>query len=163
MNIIMSFFCFLSVQTVSFCGHIARYASLSANILPLKQIQNYKNISPIIAAQPISLIGFMCSAFTEINVRANIATEMPNLYGDWDGELKLSSLHSIRVAAASSPTTAGRKPLKMFCTNGDFTCARNILHIRSMSTKDGSTRANVAVRLPAMPIAMLPVALCTAV
>ena len=48
MNIIMSYFCFLSVQTVSFCGHIARYASLSANILPLKQIQksdsgNYQN------------------------------------------------------------------------------------------------------------------------
>jgi len=39
MNIIMSYFCFLSVQTFSFCGHIARYASLSANILPLKQIQ----------------------------------------------------------------------------------------------------------------------------
>ena len=34
MNIIMSYFCFLSVQTVSFCGHIARYAHLSANILP---------------------------------------------------------------------------------------------------------------------------------
>ena len=30
MNIIMSYF---------FCGHIARYAPLSANILPSKQIQ----------------------------------------------------------------------------------------------------------------------------
>ena len=39
MNIIMSYFCFLSVQTVSFCGHIARYAPLSVNILPSKQIQ----------------------------------------------------------------------------------------------------------------------------
>ena len=38
MNIIMSSFCFLSVQTVNFCGHIARYAPLSANILP-SQIQ----------------------------------------------------------------------------------------------------------------------------
>ena len=38
MNIIMSYFCFLSVQTV-ICGHIARYAPLSANILPSKQIQ----------------------------------------------------------------------------------------------------------------------------
>ncbi len=55
MNIIMSSFCFLSVQTVKFCGHIARYAQwslhplrfasppfrggaqpLSANILPSK-------------------------------------------------------------------------------------------------------------------------------
>ncbi len=34
MNIIMSYFCFLSVQTVNFCGHIARYAPLPANILP---------------------------------------------------------------------------------------------------------------------------------
>ena len=40
MNNIMSYFCFLSVQTVNFCGHIARYAPLSANILPSKQIQN---------------------------------------------------------------------------------------------------------------------------
>ena len=54
-NIIMSSFCFLSVQTVNFCGHIARYGQwslhplrfasppfrggaqpLSANILPSK-------------------------------------------------------------------------------------------------------------------------------
>ena len=39
MNIIMSYFCFLSVQTASFGGHIARYAPLSVNILPSKQIQ----------------------------------------------------------------------------------------------------------------------------
>ena len=39
MNIIMSYFCFLSVQTVNFRGHIARYAPLSVNILPSKQIQ----------------------------------------------------------------------------------------------------------------------------
>jgi len=39
MNNIMSYFCFLSVQTVNFCGHIARYAPLSVNILPSKQIQ----------------------------------------------------------------------------------------------------------------------------
>jgi hypothetical protein len=36
MNNIMSYFCFLSVQTVNFCGHIARYAPLSVNILPSK-------------------------------------------------------------------------------------------------------------------------------
>ena len=58
MNNIMSYFCFLSVQTVNFCGHIARYGQwslhplrfasppfrggvqpLSADILPSKQIQ----------------------------------------------------------------------------------------------------------------------------
>ncbi len=54
MNNIMSYFCFLSVQTVNFCGHIARYLRplrfasppfcggaqpLSVNILPSKQIQ----------------------------------------------------------------------------------------------------------------------------
>ena len=48
MNNIMSYFCFLSVQTVNFCGHIARYAHLSVNIFPSKQIQksdsgNYQN------------------------------------------------------------------------------------------------------------------------
>ena len=40
MNIIMSYFCFLSVQTVNFCGHIARYAPLSANILPRNKFKN---------------------------------------------------------------------------------------------------------------------------
>ena len=58
MNNIMSYFCFLSVQTVSIFGHIARYGQwslhplrfasppfrggaqpLSVNILPSKQIQ----------------------------------------------------------------------------------------------------------------------------
>ena len=39
MNIIMSSFCFLLVHTASPFGHIARYAPLSANILPSKQIQ----------------------------------------------------------------------------------------------------------------------------
>ena len=38
MNIIMSSFCFLSVQTVNFCGHIARYGQWSytpsASLLP---------------------------------------------------------------------------------------------------------------------------------
>ena len=33
MNIIMSSFCFLSVQTVSFCGHIARYGQWSLHPL----------------------------------------------------------------------------------------------------------------------------------
>jgi hypothetical protein len=33
MNIIMSYFCFLSVQTVSFCGHIARYGQWSLHPL----------------------------------------------------------------------------------------------------------------------------------
>ena len=38
MNNIMSYFCFLSVQTVNFCGHIARYGQWSytpsASLLP---------------------------------------------------------------------------------------------------------------------------------
>ena len=33
MNIIMSSFCFLSVQTVNFCGHIARYGQWSLHPL----------------------------------------------------------------------------------------------------------------------------------
>ena len=33
MNIIMSYFCFLSVQTVNFCGHIARYGQWSLHPL----------------------------------------------------------------------------------------------------------------------------------
>ena len=33
MNNIMSYFCFLSVQTVNFCGHIARYAQWSLHPL----------------------------------------------------------------------------------------------------------------------------------
>ena len=33
MNNIMSYFCFLSVQTVNFCGHIARYGQWSLHPL----------------------------------------------------------------------------------------------------------------------------------
>ena len=44
MNNIMSYFCFLLVQTASFCGHIARYASLSANILPSNSLVIIKTI-----------------------------------------------------------------------------------------------------------------------
>ena len=36
MNIIMSYFYFLSVHTVSFIGHIARYAPSKTNTLPSK-------------------------------------------------------------------------------------------------------------------------------
>ena len=42
-------------------------------------------------------------------------------------------------------------------------CFRNILLIRIINTNDGNTSANVAVTLPNIPSAMLPVALCTAV
>ena len=39
MNIIMSSFRFLSVQTISSFGHIARYAPSTTDTLPSKQIQ----------------------------------------------------------------------------------------------------------------------------
>lgn len=97
------------------------------------------------------------------NVIAKIATDIVKCHVSSDGEEKFSSLQSSSVAAASSPTTAGRKPLNTLCTNGDFMCLRNILLIRIISTNDGSISESVAIKLPSMPSVMFPVALCTAV
>ena len=76
MNIIMSSFCFLSVQTVNFCGHIARYAPLSANILPSKQIQ--KSDSGKLLEPTLAYKHFVTSLSQQ--VRANQREAMESLW-----------------------------------------------------------------------------------
>ena len=69
----------------------------------------------------------------------------------------------IKVAAASRPTTTGRRPEKIDCTIGVFIYLRNILLIRIIIMTEGRTRATVAVRLPNTAIPAPKPALCTAV
>ena len=64
---------------------------------------------------------------------------------------KFSLFISNRAAAAKRPTTAGRRPWKVFSTALWFLYfIRNLLMI-SMSTKLGKTTAKVAMKLPRIP------------
>ena len=77
---------------------------------------------------------------------------MKNCQGFSVGVEKFSLLQRRRVAAANSPTTAGRRPLKIDCTRGVFIYFINIRLIRIMSISEGSTKAKVAVTEPSMAI-----------
>ena len=79
------------------------------------------------------------------------------------GAEKFSLLHNSKVAAASRPTTTGRRPAKTDCTTGVFMYLRNILLIRIISISEGRMMAKVAVILPRTAIPPLKPALCTAV
>ena len=68
------------------------------------------------------------------------------------GVEKFSLLQSNRVAAASNPTTAGRRPVNMDCTNGVFIYFMNILLIRIINIREGNTSAKVAVTEPRIAI-----------
>ena len=82
------------------------------------------------------------------------ATLIQNCHGFSIIEPKFSSFMSSRVAAPSNPTTAGRSPLKTFCTGSVFMYFMNILLIRIMRMSDGSTKAKVAVADPRMAMGM---------
>lgn len=84
-------------------------------------------------------------------------------HGETPIGVKFSPLHSRSVAAAISPTMAGRKPRNTLCTTFEFMYFRNSLLISNIRMKLGSTKANVAVRLPSMPISSLEVSLNRAV
>jgi hypothetical protein len=86
-----------------------------------------------------------------------------NCQGFSKGVEKFSLLHSNSVAAARSPTTAGRKPVNIDCTNGVFMYFINILLISIISINDGSTKAKVAVAEPRIAIRCPYPALCIAV
>ena len=73
---------------------------------------------------------------------------MQNCQGFSIGVEKFSLLQSSNVAAASNPTTAGRRPVNIDCTSGVFMYFINILLISIISTNDGSTKAKVAVAEP---------------
>ena len=102
-------------------------------------------------------IGLMCFIFTPTMVAMNMNIDTHKCQGDTSSELKFSLLHKSRVAAAISPTMAGRSPMKMLCTTFDCIYFKNNLLIMSIRMKLGSTSAKVAIRLPATPISILPV------
>ena len=68
------------------------------------------------------------------------------------GVEKFSLSNSRSAAAARRPTTAGRRPRKMFWTVSDFIYFISIFDMSIISISDGRTRANVAVRLPSMDV-----------
>ena len=97
-------------------------------------------------------MGFILKYMVPTNVAAKSAVLIQNCHGFCDGVEKLSDVMSSSVAAPSSPTTAGRNPMKTDCTTEVFMYFINILLIRIIRMSDGSTRANVAVMLPSMAI-----------
>lgn len=64
------------------------------------------------------------------------------------GVEKLSLVINSRVAAASSPTTAGRRASNIDCIMGAFIYRMNIQLIRIINMNDGNISAKVAVTLP---------------
>ena len=88
-----------------------------------------------------------------IAVAMRRAQLMKNCQGFSKGVEKFSLLQSRRVAAASRPTTAGRKPVKTDCTNGVFIYFINMRLISIIRISEGSTKAKVAVAEPSVAIA----------
>ena len=77
---------------------------------------------------------------------------MKNCHGFSIGVEKFSLLQSSKVAAARSPTTAGRSPIKIDCTRWVFIYFMNILLMSIIKISDGSTKAKVEVAEPRMAI-----------
>ena len=107
-------------------------------------------------------MGLIFMNIVPMKVAAKRKRLMKNCQGLTSGVEKLSPLQSIRVAAASKPTTAGCRPLKTDFTTGVSIYFMNILLIRIISINDGRTNAKVAMKLPKADIYILYPALCTA-
>ena len=67
------------------------------------------------------------------------------------GELKFSEFINTSAAEASSPTTAGRSQLHTASTEGSYWYFRKNLLMVSISRKEGSTTAKVAIIEPKIP------------
>ena len=79
------------------------------------------------------------------------------------GVLKFSCVHNNRVAAASRPTTAGRRAVKTLVTVRVCIYFMNILLMRIIRISEGKTSAKVAVALPSTAIGIEKPAFFTAV
>lgn len=66
-------------------------------------------------------------------------------------ELKFSLFIKSKAAAASKPTTAGRKALKTFSTDEWVLYFKRNLLMRNIKMKLGNTTAKVAKKLPNTP------------
>ena len=104
-------------------------------------------------------MGFIFSHIVPANVERNRAMLMQKCHRLMSGDEKFSLLQSSNVAAASKPTTTGRRPENIDCTIGEFMCFRNILLMSSIKIREGSTSAKVAVILPKTDMVLLMPAL----
>ncbi len=97
-------------------------------------------------------MGFIFKTPVPKAVAANNAQLIQNCQGFSVGVEKFSLLQRSRVAAAKSPTTAGRKPVKMEVTVWVCMYRMNILLIKTIKINEGNTNAKVAVAEPKMAI-----------
>ena len=120
-----------------------------------RQLVNYQynNISPAKPAHNIMRIGFIFSTRVPKKVAMKSAMLIQKCHGLMSGDEKFSFVISSKAAAASNPTTAGRKPINTLCTVGVCIYFINIRLINIISMSEGSTSAMVATTLPstAMP------------
>ena len=108
---------------------------------------------PANPAMAIILMGLILNTFVPMNVATNRNTLTQNCQGFSLGVEKFSLVHSSSVAAANSPTTAGRKPRKMLSMVGVCMYLRNILAMRIISMNDGSTNEKVDTAEPSIAVA----------
>ena len=97
-------------------------------------------------------MGLIFMNFTPTKAATNRKQLIKNCHGFSWGVEKFSAVHSNRVAAASRPTTAGRRPVKTEVTLRVCMYRINILLISIMRMSDGNTSAKVAMALPATAI-----------
>ena len=90
-----------------------------------------------------------------MNVAMNKKQLIPNCQGLCLGVEKFSGVINSNVAAANSPTTAGRSPMNTLFTSRVCMYFMNILLMRIIRMSEGNTSANVAVADPSIAMGML--------
>ena len=93
-------------------------------------------------------MGLILKTFVPINVATKRKTLIQNRQASSFGVEKFSLVHSSNVAAAKSPTTAGRSPAKTLCTVGCFMYLMKSFEMRIIRMSDGSTSAKVDTQEP---------------
>ena len=104
------------------------------------------------AQQSIMVMGLTLTTLTPTKAATNRKQLMQNCQGSAEGVEKLSGVINNRVAAASRPTTAGRKPRKTDSTAWWCMYFMNILLMSIIRINEGNTKAKVAVAEPRMAI-----------
>ena len=87
-----------------------------------------------------------------MNAATNSRQLTMNCHQSVVGVEKLSAVHNNKVAAANSPTTAGRSPWKTLSTERWCMNFINILLISIIRISEGSTSAKVATAEPKIPM-----------
>ena len=97
-------------------------------------------------------MGLILMNITPMNAAMNSRQLTMNCHQSVVGVEKLSAVHNNKVAAASSPTTAGRRPWKTLSTLWWYMYFMNILLMRIIRINEGSTSAKVATAYPNTPM-----------